>query len=52
MGEDKRTEILDERDWPGKFIPIVKIYGDYLNVNGKRHVAGLVRYAKDPQKGL
>ena len=43
-------EILDERDWPGKFIPIVKIYGDDLNVNGKRHVAGLVRYAKDPQR--
>lgn len=43
-------DILDERDWPGKYIPIVKIYGDDLNVNGKRHIAGLVRHAKDPQR--
>jgi portal protein len=43
-------DVLDERDWPGKFIPIVKIYGDDLIVNGKRHTAGLVRHAKDPQR--
>lgn len=58
-GRQKRTvhwskisglDVLDERDWPGQYIPIVKIYGDDLNVNGKRHVAGLVRHAKDPQR--
>lgn len=43
-------DILDQRDWPGKFIPIIKIYGDDLIINGKRHVSGLVRHAKDPQR--
>ena len=43
-------DILDERDWPGRYIPIVKIYGDDLIVNGERHIAGLVRDAKDPQR--
>ena len=43
-------DILDERDWPGKYIPIVKIYGDDIECNGKRHIAGLVRDAKDPQR--
>jgi hypothetical protein len=44
------VDILDERDWPGKYIPIVKIYGDDIIVNGERHIAGLVRDAKDPQR--
>ena len=43
-------DTLDERDWPGKYVPIVKIYGDDLVVNGERHIAGLVRHAKDPQR--
>src|SRR5271166_892697 len=43
-------DVLDERDWPGRQIPIVKIYGDDIIVNGERHIAGLVRDAKDPQR--
>ena len=43
-------DILDEKRWSGRYIPIVKIYGDDLTVNGERHIAGLVRYAKDPQR--
>jgi hypothetical protein len=42
--------VLDERDWPGKWIPIVPVLGEDLTVNGRRHLAGLVRYAKDPQR--
>jgi Phage P22-like portal protein len=38
------------KSWAGKYIPIVKIYGDDLIINGKRHVSGLVRHAKDPQR--
>jgi hypothetical protein len=58
-GREKRTvnwskisalDILDERGWPGRYLPIVKIYGDDLIINGKRHIAGLVRHAKDPQR--
>ena len=38
------------REWPGKWIPVVPVLGDDLDVNGKRHLAGLVRHAKDPQR--
>lgn len=43
-------EILDEREIPGSSIPIISAYGDDLEVDGKRYVAGLVRNAKDPQR--
>ena len=43
-------DVLDKREWPGKYIPVVPCLGEDLNVNGKRHLAGLVRYAKDPQR--
>lgn len=43
-------EILDETDWPGKYIPIISMRGDDFYVNGKRHIAGMVRHAKDPQR--
>lgn len=40
------------KDWPGKYIPIVVIEGETLNIEGKRHVRGLIRFARDPQKML
>jgi Phage P22-like portal protein len=43
-------EILDETDWPGQYIPIVPVYGDELDVDGKVIFEGVVRHAKDPQR--
>ena len=43
-------EVLEERDWVGKFIPIVPVYGQQLVVDDKRKKYGLVRQAKDPQR--
>jgi hypothetical protein len=43
-------EVLEERDWPGKYIPIVPCYGAQVVVEGKRKKYGLVRFAKDPQR--
>lgn len=43
-------EKLEESDWLGSYIPIVSVRGDDLDVNGKRHLAGLVRHLKDPQR--
>ena len=43
-------EVLEEREWPGKFIPIVPCYGAQVVVEGKRKKYGLVRFAKDPQR--
>jgi hypothetical protein len=40
-------EILDQRDLPGQFIPIVEVIGRESFVEGKRHLWGLVRPAKD-----
>jgi hypothetical protein len=44
------AEILETNDWAGKYIPIVPVYGEEVNVEGKRVLRSLVRDAKDPQR--
>jgi hypothetical protein len=41
------VEILDRRDLPGQFIPIVEVIGREAWIDGKRVLWGLVRPAKD-----
>jgi hypothetical protein len=41
------VEILEKRDWLGKYIPIVEVVGKEANVLGRRVLWGLVRPAKD-----
>lgn len=41
------AEIIDKRDWPGKYVPIVEVVGRESFVKGKRILWGLVRPAKD-----
>jgi hypothetical protein len=41
------VEVLEKRDLPGKYIPIVEVIGRESHVEGKRHLWGLVRPAKD-----
>ena len=43
-------EILEERDWSGRYIPVVPVYGQQLTVDDKRKKYGLVRNAKDAQR--
>jgi hypothetical protein len=43
-------EVLETNDWLGKYIPIVPMYGEEWNINGKRYFISLVRRAKDPQR--
>ena len=43
-------EILEERDWAGKFIPVVRVIGNEFEVDGQLYVSGLVRNAKDAQR--
>lgn len=45
-------EILEERDWPGQWIPIVPVLGEELDIDGKQDLIGMVRNAKDPQRML
>ena len=44
------AEVLETVDWAGKYIPIVPVYGDEVNLEGRRHLRSLVRDAKDPQR--
>jgi hypothetical protein len=44
------AEVLDRRDWPGKYIPIIPVYGDEVVVEGKRHFFSLIHFGKDPQR--
>ena len=43
-------QILEESTWPGRYIPVVPVYGVQYIVDDKRKKYGLVRYAKDPQR--
>ena len=43
-------QVLESRDWAGKYIPVVPVYGSQLIVDSKRKKFGLTRMAKDPQR--
>lgn len=43
------AEILEENEWLGKYIPIIPVYGNESDIEGKVTYSGLVRAAKDPQ---
>jgi len=43
-------EILEQRDWAGKYIPVIRIVGNEYEVDGRLYVSGLVRNAKDAQR--
>lgn len=43
-------DVLEETTFPGKYIPIVPVYGEENWINGKRHILSLIRRAKDPQR--
>lgn len=44
------NELLKTVEWPGRYIPIVPVYGEEVNVEGKRHFRSLIRDARDPQQ--
>lgn len=42
-------DILDEKDWPGRWIPVIPCYGVRVFLDGKMKKMGAVRFARDPQ---
>ena len=44
------TEVLEERDVPGRWIPVVRVVGNEYEVDGKAVTSGIVRNAKDSQR--
>jgi uncharacterized protein with GYD domain len=43
-------EILEEKEWAGKWIPVIRVVGNEFEVDGRLYVSGLVRNAKDAQR--
>jgi len=43
-------EVLEERDWAGKYIPVIRVVGNEFEIDGRMYVSGLVRNAKDAQR--
>lgn len=46
-------EVIEpETKWPGRYIPIIPVYGEDVIVDGKRILKSLIRDARDPQTQL
>jgi hypothetical protein len=43
-------DILEQREWAGAYIPVVRVVGNEFEVDGRMYVSGLVRNAKDAQR--
>ena len=43
-------EVLEQAEWAGKSIPVVRVIGNEFEVEGRIYVSGLVRNAKDAQR--
>ena len=43
-------DILEQREWAGAYIPVVRVVGNEFEVDGQMYVSGLVRNAKDAQR--
>ena len=44
------NDILEQKDWAGSYIPIVPVYGEEVNIEGRRHFRSLIRDSKDAQR--
>jgi hypothetical protein len=44
------AEVLETNEWAGKYIPIIPVYGEEINVEGKRYFRSLIHNAKDAQR--
>ncbi len=44
------AEVLETNEWAGRYIPIIPVYGEEVNVEGKRYFRSLIRDAKDAQR--
>ena len=43
-------EMLEEREWAGKWIPVIRVIGNEFEVVGRIYISGLIRNAKDAQR--
>jgi hypothetical protein len=43
-------KVHEHKVWPGKYFPIIPVYGEEENIEGEVEYRGIVRAAKDPQR--
>jgi hypothetical protein len=43
-------EVIERRELPGRYIPVIPVYGSTTVIDGKRKRKGMVRNAKDPAR--
>jgi hypothetical protein len=43
-------EVLEERDWAGSYIPVIRVIGNEFEIDGRISISGIVRNAKDAQR--
>jgi hypothetical protein len=44
------AEILEKRDWKGVYVPLIPVFGNESDIDGKVMYSGLIRAAKDAQR--
>ena len=44
------VEVLEETEWKCPYIPIIRIKGQEVIVNGETHRWGIIRFLRDPQR--
>ena len=44
------VDILEENEWIGTSIPVIRVIGNAIDVEGKVKLSGVIRNAKDPQR--
>jgi hypothetical protein len=43
-------KIIKKSEWPGCYLPIIPVYGEIKNIEGKKYRKSLIRDAKDPAR--
>ena len=46
------VEVLETNEWPGRYIPIIPVYGEEVHIEGVRHLKSLVRDSIDAQRNF
>lgn len=49
---DGKEKEVDHYDWPGQYIPLIPVYGEEINFEGKRLFRSMLHDAMDPQRQL
>jgi hypothetical protein len=44
------TGRLKKRIWPGRYIPIIPVIGNQIDIDGERILVGMVRFAREAQR--